>query len=98
MISVYSFIQDNSAFSPLRLFKGGTLVIGIEVVVLAVLGYAVQVAVGVQQLLPTLGQIRGKEGGEVSSEHHGFIRLGLEPSRSPKRLNEVLKILTFAQA
>lgn len=67
-----------TALLPLRLLKSGAFVVGIEVVVLAVLGNAVQVAVRVEQLLTTLGQVRGEEGGEVSSEHHGFVRLGLE--------------------
>ena len=73
--------------SPLSLLQGGALVVGIEVVVLAVLGNAIQVAVRIEQLLPTFGQIRGEKGGEVAGEHHGISALRLDPLEPCKNLN-----------
>ena len=75
------------AVSPLSLLQGGALVVGIEVVVLAVLGNTIQVAVRVEQLLPTFGQIRGEKGGEVASEHHVISDLGLDPLEPCKNGN-----------
>ena len=95
ILGVDHILAWTKALLPLRLLKGGALVVGIEVVVLAILSNAVQVAIRVEKLLPALGQVRGKEGGEVSSKHLGIVRLGLEPSKSLKSLLKPLKNFTL---